>query len=299
MGPEARIGRYRIVGVIGPWRLGWIYRGRGDFADGDGRDAWLKTLSPVATRHVPLHRRFENEARITAAFRHPNIIATYELGEHEGAPFIAFEALEGLHLRDAIRIGVSLKFGIPVALQVLDALAFLHERGVIHRNIQPAGVFLRADGHAKIVDFWLAKQVDPGAGGAPTAPGTRTARLWGAPPYLSPELVRGQACDPSTDLYSVGCVLYELVTGSAPFRADSPHDAGYAILHHNPDLTPVPNGPEWQRLRLVIVRALQKKPEDRYRDAATMRQDLAQALGALGGSADWTAPPSSRGADGA
>jgi eukaryotic-like serine/threonine-protein kinase len=292
MAPGARIGRYRIVGVIGPWRMGWIYRGRDDFADGGGRDAWLKTLSPAAARDVPLYRRFENEARITAVFSHPNIIATYELGEHEGAPFIAFEALEGMHLRDAIRAGVSLRFGIPVVLQVLDGLAFLHKWGVIHRNIHPASVFLRADGHAKIVDFWLAKLVDPREGVAPTAPGTRTARRWGAPSYLSPELVLGLASDPRTDLYSVGCVLYELVTGTTPFLADSPQDVGYAILHHNPEMTLVPNGPEWQRLRLVIARALQKRPEDRYCDAAAMREDLELALSALGGSADWIAAPS-------
>jgi serine/threonine-protein kinase len=272
--------------------MGWLYRGRDDFADRAGRDVWLKTLSPAESRHVPSRLRFENEAKITAVFSHPNIIATHELGEHEGAPFIAFEAVEGMSLRDAIRAGINLKFGIPVVLQVLDGLAFLHHWGVIHRNVQPASVFFRADGHAKIVDFWLAKLVDPKAGGTPTAPGTRTVRRWGNPPYLSPELVRGLPCDGRTDLYSVGCVLYELVTGITPFEAGFAHDVGYAILHHNPEMGLVPNGPEWQRLRLVIMRALQKKPEDRYRDAAAMREDLGLALSALGDRADWTAPPS-------
>jgi serine/threonine-protein kinase len=288
VGAGARIGRYRIVGVIGPWKMGWLYRGRDDLA---GRDAWVKTLSPAGTRHLPSRRRFESEAKVTAVFSHPNIIATYELGEHEGAPFIAFEALEGMHLRDAIRVGTSLRFGIPVVMQVLDGLAFLHKWGVIHRNIQPGSVFLGADGRAKIVDFWLAKLADPTAGSTPTAPGTRTARRWGVLSYLSPELVLARACDARTDLYSVGCVLHEMVTGGTPFRADSPHDLGYAILHHNPEMGLVPNGPEWQRLRLVIMRALQKKPEDRYRDAAAMREDLERALGALGSSADWTPPP--------
>jgi eukaryotic-like serine/threonine-protein kinase len=291
VGPGARIGRYRIVGVVGAWRLGWIYRGRDDLAGPDGREAWLKTLAPAEARHVHVRRRFENEAKITAVFSHPNIIATYELAEHEGAPFIAFESLEGMSLRDAINVGTSLRFGVPVVLEALEGLAFLHKWGVIHRNVHPASIYLRADGHAKIVDFWLAKLVDPTAGQPPTAPGTRTARRWGALPYLSPELVRGRSCDPRTDLYSVGCVLYELITGTTPFRADSPHDTGYAILHHNPEMGLVPNGPEWQKLRLVIVRALQKKPEDRYHDAAAMREDLELAFLALGGSADWTPPP--------
>jgi serine/threonine-protein kinase len=227
------------------------------------------------------------EAQITACVNHPNVISIHEIGEHEGMPFMVFEALKGQSLLEAMNAGISPRAGLPAVLDVLDGLAAMHTRGIVHRNIKPATIFICTDGHAKITDFWLAKIMGP-----PVHP-TLTGLFLGTPSYMSPEIVRGGGgFDGRTDLFSLGCVLYEMVTGQKPFRGEPVTALLFKIISEEPDPALIPQGPEWERLRGVITRALQKNPEDRYPDARAMRNDLELALRALGDAADWTPPPS-------
>jgi serine/threonine protein kinase len=141
--------------------MGWLYRGHDDRLD---RDVWVKTLSPTVTNDPMARARFMREARIAASLCHRNIIDIMECGEYEGMPFIVFEALEGNSLLEAMNPGISLKAGLPVILQVLDGLGYMHARGIIHRDIKPASIFTQSDGAAKIVDFGLARLTDSMAG---------------------------------------------------------------------------------------------------------------------------------------
>jgi len=299
----SQIGRYRIVGVVGqwtagPWTMGWVYRGHDE---ANRRDVLLKTLSPSQVNFAPtdtlrwsmeeLHLRFRHEAQANAALAHPNIINVYELGGHEGMPFIAFERLEGQSLLQAMGTGISLKAVLPVMLQVLDGLGFMHKMGIIHRDIKPANVFICSNDRAKITGFFLAKLVQA------NMKGTRPPFFFGTPFYLSPELLRGDVFDGRSDLFSLGCVLHELVTGSRPFRSEDPKAIFYKVVHEDPEMELIPTGPEWKRLHDVITRALQKNPEDRYPNAGALRMDLELALKELGESAAWT-PVLSRGAAG-
>jgi serine/threonine-protein kinase len=227
-------------------------------------------------------RRFGLEGKIGASLDHPNIIATRELGKHEGAPFIALEALQGQTLREAMKAGLSLSAGLPVVLQVLDGLAFMHARHVIHRDITPANIFVCADGTAKITGLFLAKVVVRGQRA------TATGSLMGTASYMSVEQALGRRLDGRSDLFSVGCVLYEVVAGHKAFHGSSTDEVVSEVVNKEPEMGLIRNGPEWQRLREVVTRSLQKRPEDRYPDAAAMREDLALALYELGRSADWT-----------
>jgi serine/threonine protein kinase len=285
----SRIGRYLIVGVSGQWTVGsqtvgWLYHGQGD---ADGRDVLIKTLpSPEGEYESAFRARFEQEAKATAVQKHPNIVTLYELGMHGDTPFLVFEWLKGRSLREAMNAGISLKVGLPALVQVLDALAYVHKTGIIHRNINPGCIFVCNDGLAKITDFFLAGLVHP------TTIGSSMVAALAVPFYLSPELATGTAFDSRADLFSVGSVLYEMVTGRKPFDDSSKVGVLFKILTQEPDLGPIPDGPEWKQLRSVITRALQKKPQDRYPDAAAMRDDLGAALKELGDSADWAPPPS-------
>jgi eukaryotic-like serine/threonine-protein kinase len=276
------IGRYLVLGAVGPWRRGWLYVGRDSLAGPGEPNVWLKTLAPAEARNRSVLRRFGLEGKIGASLDHPNIIATRELGKHEGGPFIVFEALEGRSLRDAMNAGLRLSAGLPVVLRVLDGLAFMHARNVIHRDVTPANIFVSADGAAKITGLFLAKILVRGQ--RATATGSRM----GTASYMSVEQALGRRLDARSDLFSLGCVLYELVAGHKAFHGSSVAEVVSEVVDKEPEMGLIRNGPEWQRLRAVITRSLQKRPEDRYPDAAAMREDLAEALYELGGNADWT-----------
>ncbi len=295
----SQIGRYRILGIAGRWTRGWFYHSRDTTQP---RPALVKTLCPPWASDQEFRLRFQREAQAAAVVNHPNIITVYEFGEHAGMPFTVFEALEGKNLLQLMNTGISLKTGLPVMLQVLDGLAYMNARGIIHRDIKPSSIFVCKDGsplwaertlsygRAKITDFCLAQLITTGEPRM-EARGSWTSLLLGTPSYLSPEQVRGEATDPRTDLFSLGCVIYELVTGRKPFGAEDGSAVLHGILNEEPDMGPISQGPEWERLRRVIARALQKKPEDRYADASALSADLKLALKELGPHASWTPPP--------
>ncbi len=279
MTTPAQIGRYRILGELGRGAMGTVYRGRDDTLE---RDVAIKVMS-VAEADADARARFLREARAAARLQHPNIVTIYELGEHEGAPYMALELLQGMDLQQAIEAGIrpDPKITLPIVLQALAGLGHAHDAGIVHRDVKPSNIFLPRGRPAKIMDFGVARL----AGGE-----TTKKMLVGTPNYMSPEQARAGELDGRSDLFSVGLILYELVTGEKAYRGDTIVAVLYKIANEAPDLALFPRGPQWERLRAIITRALQRKPVDRYPDARGMSADLQEALRELGGSADWMTP---------
>ncbi len=281
MGLPHRIGRYLILGELGKGAMGTVYRGRDDTLD---RDVAVKVMS-AGLVDDETRRRFLKEARAVARIQHPNIIVIYELGEHEGAPYMALELLEGVDLQRALDDGLrpDPRVTLPIVLQVLAGLGRAHENGVVHRDIKPSNVFLPVGRPAKIMDFGVARLAGHGQS-------TGSGAIVGTPNYMSPEQVQGGDVDGRSDLFSVGLILYELATGEKAFKADTVVAVVFKILHEEVKLELVPAGPRWGKLREVIERALAREKEERYPDAPSMAADLTLALRDLGGSFDPTAP---------
>ena len=280
MGVPERIGRYQILGELGQGAMGTVYRGRDEMLD---RDVAVKVMSK-GLADADARARFLREARAAARLQHPNIVVIYELGEHEGAPFMVLELLEGVDLQRAIDGGIrpDPRATLPVVLQLLAGLGHAHEHGIVHRDVKPSNVFLPSGRPAKIMDFGVARLAGLGT--------TTTGVVVGTPNYMSPEQVAAGELDGRSDLFSAGLILYELVTGEKAFQADSLVSIMYKILHEAPDLGLIPDGRQWERLRAVLTRALARKASDRYPDARAMSAELGQALSDLGGTLDWSAP---------
>ena len=273
MALPARIGRYRILGVLGRGAMGVVYRGRDEGLD---RDVAVKVMA-LADETPEGHERFLREARSAARLQHPNIVTLYELGEHQGAPFMAMELLEGIDLQHAMASGLRPqgRAALAIVIQVLAGLGHAHEHGVVHRDVTPSNVFLPRRGPAKVMDFGVARV----AGGT-----TAAGLVVGTPNYMSPEQVRTGLVDGRSDLFSVGLVLYELVTGEKAYQADNVVSLLYKIAHEEPPLANLPAGPQWEKLRGAVTRSLAREPEDRYPDARAMAAELGHALEDLGGS---------------
>ena len=271
------IGRYRILGQLGGGAMGTVYRARDESLE---RDVALKVMA-LGQADADARARFLREARAAARLQHPNIVTIYELGEHEGSPFMALELLEGIDLQRAIEDGIrpDPKVTLPIVLQTLAGLGHAHENGIVHRDVKPSNIFLPWSRPAKIMDFGVARLV----GGATVA-----GLMVGTPHYMSPEQVKAGDIDGRSDLFSVGLILYELVTGEKAYQGDTIVTLLYKIVHEHPNLDHIPKGPQWERLHRVLVRAAEKNPDDRYPDAAAMASALTDALVDLGGSPDWT-----------
>jgi eukaryotic-like serine/threonine-protein kinase len=274
-----RIGRYRVLRLLGRGAMGVVYRARDD---GLERDVALKVMA-MRDATAEARERFLREARSVARLQHPNIVVIYELGEHDGAPFMAMEMLEGLDLQRAVAAGLrpDPRVTLPIVMQVLAGLGHAHEHGIVHRDVKPSNVFLPRGRPAKVMDFGVARL----AAGT-TAAGT----MVGTPNYMSPEQVRTGLVDGRSDLFSAGLILYELVTGEKVYRADNVVSLLYKIAHEDPALAELPAGAQWERVRKVVLRALARQPEDRYPDAHSMSDDVARALEDFGGAAP--GPPS-------
>ncbi len=277
MAHPAQIGRYRVTGELGHGAMGTVYRAVDDSLD---REVALKVMSAGAA-DPDARARFQREAKAAARLAHPNIVVVYELGEHQGAPYMALELLEGTDLQHAIEEGIrpDPRATLPLVLQLLAGLGFAHEHGIVHRDVKPSNVFLPAGRPAKVMDFGVARL----AGHSTTTAGT----IVGTPNYMSPEQVAGSAeLDGRSDLFSTGLILYELVTGERAIAADSVVAAMYKIAHETPDLSRIPSGPSWEKLHGVLERALARDRAARYETAAAMAADLAAALVDLGGTPD-------------
>ena len=279
MQPGSRLGPYEIVAPLGAGGMGEVYRARDTRL---GRDVAIKVLPAEYAADAERLRRFEREARATAALDHPNILAVFDTGTHDGMPYIVEQLLEGESLRVRLDRG-SPPIGETVAIadQLARGLAAAHEKHIVHRDLKPENVIITRDGVAKILDFGLAKLIEAApladADTLSEAPSGATAagRVLGTLAYMAPEQVRGQPVDPRADIFALGVVLYELLSGSRPFRGGTWTDTAAAILKEGP--APLPPGVP-APLRGIVDRCLEKRREDRYQSARELSHDLEATL---------------------
>jgi TolB-like protein len=262
------IGRYRILSLMGSGGMGVVYRA---YDESLNRDVALKFLPPLSTR-LDDEERLLREARAAAALQHPNVCTIHEIGQtQDGRPFIAMALYEGETLKERLRQGpMPLEEAVATAVQIARGLAAAHARGIVHRDVKPGNVILGADGTARLLDFGIAQATGASLTHLGTTPGTVA--------YMSPEQVRGDAVDSRTDLWSLGVVLHEMLTGVRPFRGDGDRMLREAILHAAPELAAKQRSEVPAPLARVVERLLRKDPGSRYGSAAEVLADLAQAL---------------------
>ncbi len=276
--PGTRLGPYEILADLGVGGMGEVYRARDPRL---GRDVAIKVLPPAFSADVDRLRRFEQEARATAALNHPHILAVYDIGTEAGTTFVVSELLEGKTLRDVLKPGaLPGRKAIAYAVQVAQGLAAAHEKGIVHRDLKPENLFITADGRVKILDFGLAKLTEPLRDDAvtdlATMPGsTSPGMIVGTMGYMAPEQIQGLRIDPRTDLFALGCVLYEMLSGARAFSGRTGVDTMSAILNNEPaDLSSgaggIPVG-----LDRIVRHCLEKDPAQRFHSA----RDVAFALG--------------------
>jgi len=275
-----RLGPYEILALIGAGGMGEVYKARDTRLH---RDVALKVMPGLVANAPDALERFEREARAIAALSHPNILAIHDTGRDGNTPYVVTELVEGETLRQAIALGpLPARKAIEYGVQLARGLAAAHERGIVHRDLKPENVIVGPDGQVKILDFGLARVVpfEIGQQNCPTAvPATAPGTLLGTVGYLSPEQARGSsAIDHRSDLFSLGCVLYEMLAGHSPFGKDTPVETLSAILGEDPPPLPAARAPAG--LERVIQRCLEKAPGERFQSA----RDVAFALEAVSGS---------------
>jgi serine/threonine protein kinase len=266
-----RLGRFEVRGRLGVGGMGDVYRAHDPQL---GRDVAIKTLPSAFTNDPDRQRRFEREARAAASLNHANILAVHDVGVHEGIPFIVTELLEGDTLRHQMNgRPLAPRKAIEYAMQIASGLAAGHERGVIHRDIKPDNLFITTDGRVKILDFGLAKMIDPSDDATVTLEGVPLAPVLGTAVYMSPEQARGLRTDHRSDIFSFGVVLYEMLAGYAPFRRASTPETLNAILHDEPpELAHAV--PVARSLERIVRHCLEKAPEARFQNMRDLIFDL-------------------------
>jgi eukaryotic-like serine/threonine-protein kinase len=286
--PGARLGPYEVLSVLGTGGMAEVYKARDTRL---GRDIALKVVNEALASSPDLVRRFEQEARLAGSLNHPNVVAVYDIGLHEGAPYFITELLQGESLRYRLSRGrIPLQTALDWTAQMAQGLAAAHAHGVIHRDVKPDNIFISSDGHVKLLDFGIAKLAeaarDKGPHGlmdvtvTPTGSGTKTGSVLGTPGYMSPEQVRGESLDARTDIFSLGAVVYEMLSGKRAFPGATVVESGYAILHDEPEPLPSEVPPVVAQL---VLHCLEKEPARRFQSAQDLGFHLA-SLSAITGS---------------
>jgi tetratricopeptide (TPR) repeat protein/TolB-like protein/predicted Ser/Thr protein kinase len=274
------VSHYKIVEEISRGGMGVVYRATDTRLN---RDVALKVLPPELMSDADRRERFVREARAASALEHPNIAVIHDIGEQDGVSYIAMELVRGDKLSTAIQNGMAANTGraLEIAIEIAEGLARAHSQGIVHRDLKPANVMLTEDGHAKVIDFGLAKLLAPLSGddNAMTAVATDPAIVIGTVYYMSPEQARGSAIDHRTDIFAFGVLLYEMFSGMVPFRGQSSIETIHAILHSQPPplrahAIPQPAAEDIQR---IVDKCLAKDPEDRYQGMKDLVVDLKAA----------------------
>src|SRR5437762_4140214 len=276
----AKLGNYRILEKIGAGGQGTVYRATDTKL---GRTVVIKVLPPELTLKEANLKRFEREARLASALDHPNICTIFDLNEIEGVHFIAMQYVEGKNVRELVSgRPLDLRSALSIAIQVADALAAAHSRGIIHRDVKAGNVMVTPAGQAKILDFGLAKLMDSqgaGPGGIHHTDLTEVGIPYGTATYAAPEQARGERVDARADIFSTGVLLYEMLTGTWPFQGKTSIDVRHAVLHQEPvSLAQARPGGAPPQLQAILDRALAKEPKDRYQKVEQLRDDLRAVL---------------------
>src|SRR5262245_5437302 len=300
-----RLGSYEIVSRLGAGGMGVVYRAHDARL---GRDVAIKVLPDALEGDPEQLARFRREARVAASLNHPHIAGIYGFEDEDGAHFLVMELIEGTVLSERLHSGpLPIDEAVSIVEQIAEGLEAAHESGVVHRDLKPSNIKITHAGQAKILDFGLAKAERDGAsrssgsnGDTPAGTGagvpaavtgryTEPGTVFGTIPYMSPEQARGRPVDKRTDIWSLGCVLYECLSGRRAFAGDTSADAGVEILEREPDWDALPARTP-QRVRELLARCLEKDPRLRVRDAGDVRIELTRAREAR----EWTSTGSLR-----
>jgi serine/threonine protein kinase len=272
-----KLGDFEILSLLGSGGMGEVYRARDLRLE---RDVAIKVLPTFVSCNPERLRRFEQEAKAAAVLNHPNILAVFQMGKHEGAPYLVSELLEGETLREQVKHGpMALKRVMDYGVQIAHGLTAAHERGIVHRDLKPENLFVTRDGRIKILDFGLAKlkHQESESQLSKETLDTEPGAVLGTVGYMSPEQVRGQTADHRSDIFTLGAVLYEMATGQRAFSGDSPADVMSAILTREPPGIAANDADLAPSLKRIISRCLEKSASLRFQSAL----DVAFALDAI------------------
>jgi hypothetical protein len=274
-GPGAQLGVYRIEGLLGAGGMGQVYRASDKRL---GREVAIKVLRPEGAFDSRRQRRLEHEARAAAALNHPNIVAVYDVGESDGTSFIVSELVAGESLAAVLKRGhLAPAQAVGIAAQIAEGLVAAHAAGIVHRDLKPGNIMIVPTeegeiGRVKILDFGVAEHLVRGEGDATRTSITEAGAIVGTIAYMSPEQARGVQVDARSDLWSLGVVLYQMLTGKLPFPGDAPVDVLAAIIQREP--APFPGRDVPARLQHIVFKALAKDREQRYSSARDFLAEL-------------------------
>src|SRR6266581_1238451 len=274
------LGNYKITHKLGAGGQGTVYKATDQKL---GRTVVVKVLPAELTVKETNLKRFEREARLASALDHPNICTIFDLGEAEGLHFIAMQHVEGRNVRQLVNgRPLELESALRIGIQVADALTAAHARGIIHRDIKSGNVMVTDSGQVKVLDFGLAKLLDETeaqTSGIHQTELTEVGVPYGTATYAAPEQARGDKVDARADIFSTGVLVYEMLTGTWPFRGKTTIDVRHAVIHDQPkSLAEARPGPTPARLQEILDRAMAKDPRDRYQKISELHDQLRKIL---------------------
>lgn len=262
------LGRYEVLGELGQGAMGVVYKAKDPLID---RVVAIKTinLSLAMDEKEEYEGRFYQEAKAAGRLNHPNIVTIYDVGKSGDVAYIAMELLEGRELRDIMNESALLPVDqvLNIVAQVAQGLAYAHEHGIVHRDVKPSNIMVIRDGHVKITDFGIARM-------ASSSVRTQTGMVLGSPKYMSPEQVMGKSIDQRSDIFSLGVMLYEMLTGQAPFEGENVNAIMYQTLNAVPPPPNMMNPAIPEMVNFIVAKALAKGVEDRYQNAKDFAADL-------------------------